>query len=59
VLDRATFKLTFMASQAGGMEIEESQAKDPEQSTRTSSQHCLQPAGAQPSPSGLVSNNAE
>ncbi len=30
VLDRATAKLTFMASQAGGMEIEEVAAKDPE-----------------------------
>ncbi len=30
VLDRATSKLTFMASQAGGMEIEEVAAKDPD-----------------------------
>ncbi len=30
VLDRATGKLTFMASQAGGMEIEEVAAKDPD-----------------------------
>ena len=30
VLDRATAKLTLMASQAGGMEIEEVAAKDPE-----------------------------
>ena len=30
VLDRATGKLVFMASQAGGMEIEEVAAKDPE-----------------------------
>ncbi len=30
VLDRATAKLVFMASQAGGMEIEEVAAKDPE-----------------------------
>ena len=29
VLDRATAKLVFMASQAGGMEIEEVAAKDP------------------------------
>src|SRR5580658_10945093 len=30
VLDRATAKLVFMASQAGGMEIEEVAAKDPD-----------------------------
>src|SRR6202034_3114035 len=30
VLDRATAKLVFMASQAGGMEIEEDAAKDPD-----------------------------
>ena len=29
VLDRAAAKLVFMASQAGGMEIEEVAAKDP------------------------------
>ncbi len=30
VLDRAAAKLVFMASQAGGMEIEEVAAKDPD-----------------------------
>jgi succinyl-CoA synthetase beta subunit len=41
VLDRATGKLVFMASQAGGMEIEEVAAKDPKRSTRKRSIQAL------------------